>query len=199
MKDETFVYHQDVREKKVTARGAHNRRTHTGKRGSVKFPSDFLSKKELAKMSGECKTYRMNDPMKWAEFKEMPDDLQKTYITAIRDRFHVPACRIAKMLGVSDVTMGGVCKRLGVVFHKGLSKEFDVTSWADWCAGKAQTETAAPPENDEAEQPADRGAVLPCDGRMTFFGTADDALQMVKRVLGDAAVRITVSWEVADE
>lgn len=45
MKDETYSYISDVKEKGITARSARNRRTHTGKGGKVRFPSDSLSKK----------------------------------------------------------------------------------------------------------------------------------------------------------
>ena len=80
MKDETYAFISDVKDKKITARSARHTRTHCGKGGRVRFPSDNLSKKELQKMNGECKSFRLNDPMVWKEFKSMPDDLKITYI-----------------------------------------------------------------------------------------------------------------------
>ena len=47
MTDERYTFVSDVRDKKRTARGAFNKRTHCGKGGAVKFPSDFMSKKEI--------------------------------------------------------------------------------------------------------------------------------------------------------
>ena len=91
MKDETYLFVSDMKDKKVTARSARNKRTHCGKGGRVRFPSDNLSKKELQKMNGECKAYRLNDPMGWKEFKAMPDDLKITYIKLLRKEFNVPA------------------------------------------------------------------------------------------------------------
>ena len=35
-------------------------------------------------MSGECKSYRLNSPMSWDEFKAMPDDIKITYIKLLR-------------------------------------------------------------------------------------------------------------------
>ena len=84
MKDETYVFIQDVKEKKTTARSARHTRTHCGRGGRVRLPSDNLSKKELMKMSGECKSYRLNSPMSWDEFKAMPDDIKITYIKLLR-------------------------------------------------------------------------------------------------------------------
>ena len=79
MDDEKYVFFQDVREKKVTGYSARKQRSHCGKAG-CKLPSDYLTKKEIKNMSGEVKSYRLNEPMTYAEFRLMPEDLQKTYI-----------------------------------------------------------------------------------------------------------------------
>ena len=60
MKDEEYLFHQTCREQKNIARSARNKRTHNGKGGRVKFPSDYMTKKELQKMNGEVKSYRLN-------------------------------------------------------------------------------------------------------------------------------------------
>lgn len=46
MNDEKYVFINDCAEKKRTARGIHNKRTHAGKGGKVIFPSDYLTRKE---------------------------------------------------------------------------------------------------------------------------------------------------------
>ena len=76
MSDEKYELMQDTRDKAITARSARSTRTHCGKGGAVKFPSDNLTKKEREAMNGKCETYRMNDPMTWEQFKAMPDDLK---------------------------------------------------------------------------------------------------------------------------
>lgn len=105
MSDEKYLLMQDTKEKKITARGARHTRTHCGKSGAVKFPSDYLTKKELKAMSGECKTYRLNDPMTWDEFKDMPNDLKISYIQALRAKYDVPDKYIAEMMGVCTKTL----------------------------------------------------------------------------------------------
>ena len=57
--DEQYVLREDTREKAITARSARHTRTHCGKGGAVKFPSDYLSKKELKAMNGETKSYNI--------------------------------------------------------------------------------------------------------------------------------------------
>lgn len=136
MKDETFVFVSDVREKKDIARSSHHKRTHTGKGGAVKFPSDFLSRKEVAAMSSEVKSYRLNEPMKWKEFKAMPDDIKIIYINAIRNKYRVPDTKIYEMLGICVREGCREINRLGIGRGKGCrSKNPDLDGWCMWVNG----------------------------------------------------------------
>ena len=45
MSEITDMFYDECADRKRTARGAFNKRTHNGKRGGVKLPSDYLSKK----------------------------------------------------------------------------------------------------------------------------------------------------------
>lgn len=69
-------------------------------------------------MNGECKSYRLNDPMSWAEFKKMPDDIQVTYITALRKKYSVSDTKLAEMFGVSKDVISRQFKRLGLDKNK---------------------------------------------------------------------------------
>ena len=66
MTDERYTFVQDVKEKKRTARGYHNK---VRRGGAMKLPSDYLTKKERDAMNGECVTISLDRPMKWANFK----------------------------------------------------------------------------------------------------------------------------------
>ena len=114
MKDETYLFISDVKDKKIIARSARHTRTHCGKGGRVRLPSDNLSKKELQKMNGEVKRYRLNDPMDWKTFKSMPDDLKITYIKLVREKFGVPDSQIAKHMGINTCSFSQEMKRLGM-------------------------------------------------------------------------------------
>ena len=98
--DEQYVMISDSIEKKKIARSSHNRKTHCGKGGRVKFPSDYLSKKELKAMNGDLKTYNLNRPMTWEEFRSMPQDLQIMYIKKLRNEFGVPDIVLCKVMGI---------------------------------------------------------------------------------------------------
>lgn len=104
----------DVREKKNVSRSYRNKRTHCGKGGAVRLPSDKLTKKELQKMNGQCETYKLNQPMKWPEFLAMPLELQITYVKQLRKKFNVPDARIARMLCVSQCTFSQYVRKQGI-------------------------------------------------------------------------------------
>lgn len=68
----------DIVQKKRVARGAfaHVNR----KRGKCRLPSDYLTAAQKKEMNGAVKTYNIMRPMPLAEFKGMPDDLQREYL-----------------------------------------------------------------------------------------------------------------------
>ena len=136
MKDETYVFISDVKEKGSIGRSARHRKTHTGKGGRVRLPSDNLSKKELKKMSGECKSYRLNEPMGWNEFKAMPDDIQITYIKLLREKFDVPDVELYKMFGTDKDTLSRYFKKLNLrVPRKNSHRKWKKEEWFAWVHG----------------------------------------------------------------
>lgn len=86
----------DSMQKKRIARGAMNKVRHTG----CTLPHEHLTKKELKKMNGEVKKYSLTQPMKWAEFRAMPIDLQRKYIKMLQDGYHVSNAMLAEMFGI---------------------------------------------------------------------------------------------------
>lgn len=104
--DEEYVFRKDCGEKKSVAASSHKQRTHCGKGGRVKFPSDFMTKKERNSMNGECVSYKLGEPMTWDEFKALPEELKKEYIQKIREKFNAPNTAIADMLGCNRKTLG---------------------------------------------------------------------------------------------
>jgi hypothetical protein len=208
MNDAKYTFMQDIKEKKITARGSHNRRAHAGKGGAVKFPSDYLSKKELKAMSSETKTYKMNEPISWAEFKAMPEDLQRQYLTNLRERYNVSFTKIGEMFGVSKFLINTTARSLGIgQGGSGGIKGFDCKGWEAFIHSNA-AEIPAPDETDtaEANNTADTPknepvavnefkAAIPLYGSMSFTGNATEALKTTIAILGGAAVDITISWQ----
>lgn len=144
LSDEQYLLMQDTKDKKITARSSRHTRTHCGKGGRVKFPSDYLSKKELKAMNGKCETYRMNSPISWDEFKSYPEEHQKTYIQLLRKKWNVPDTYIAEMFGVHPQTMGRWFKCLGL--NKGIgkgAKVWDKEGFLAWRSGAKGEAVAA--------------------------------------------------------
>ena len=116
--DEQYVMISDSIEKKKIARSSHNRKTHCGKGGRVKFPSDYLSKKELKAMNGVVKSYNLNKPMTWKEFRSMPQDLQVMYIKKLRNEFEVPDIVLGKAMGICKSSFSRAMSELNLSLGK---------------------------------------------------------------------------------
>lgn len=210
MTDEKYTFVSDVIDKKQTARSARSRRTHTGKGGRAKLPSDYMTKKELEAMNGECKTYRMNSPMKWAEFKAMPDELKIDYIKSILEKYHAPASAVADMLGIHRTALYPEYRRLGLeVGQKGWKPDFDKEGFLAWANGvpvqKAEAPQDVPVEVPQVEEqkaaPAIHGEscrLVPNSGTMVFEGKVDEVLKTVAVLLGGANVHISITWDVLE-
>ena len=132
MTDEKYTFITDVAEKKRIARGAFNKRTHNGKGGKVRFPSDYLSNKERNEMNGEIREYRMNSPITYAEFKKYPDDLKKKYIQRLHDMFDVPDKDIAEMMGVNVKTLATALAKIDARGGRRGKRKADYVAFEKW-------------------------------------------------------------------
>ena len=211
MTDEKFVFVSDVRDKKRTARGSFNKRSHAGKGGAVKFPSDYLTRKEKEAMNGEVKSYRLNSPMDWKSFRAMPDDIKVLYIRGIRERYGATNTNIAEMLGIHKVNFAREVSRLGLNAGHRRSKPFDGEGWCRWIHGVAEDhERMMPCDMPEQENPKEEFCVeavktaeedhtqepaIPANGNLYFECNATIALQTINRILQDSCVKLSVVWE----
>ncbi len=221
MTDEKFVFIQDSKEKKNIAHSARNRRTHAGKGGKVRFPSDYLSKKELQAMNGEVTAYPLNRMMTWKEFKAMPDDIKATYIELIRDKYNTTDRVLAEAFGVHRITVHNEFKRLGLCMGSGNGGKriWDEEGFKVFCVGcdpdpveELAEEVEAVVEDFVCENDSDspfskikelpvvensareEAPAIPCSGSLTFNGAADAALKTVMNLLGGSEVTITIRW-----
>lgn len=132
MTDEKYTFITDVAEKKRIARGAFNKRTHNGKGGKVRFPSDYLSNKERNEMNGKVREYRMNSPITYAEFKKYPDDLKKKYVKRLRDMFDVSDTDIAAMMGVKAKTLNAALVKIDASGGRRGKRKADYVAFEKW-------------------------------------------------------------------
>ena len=94
MTEAAKVFHDDIREKKSIKNSA-SKTNRTGK-GPVKFPSDYLSKKEKEALNGECSTWKYSDFPDREAFNRMPDDIKIGYLNWIINVYGVGIASISK-------------------------------------------------------------------------------------------------------
>jgi hypothetical protein len=196
LSDEAYEFTKDSIEKKITARSARNMRTHNGKGGPVKFPSDYLSKKELKAMNGECKSYRLNAPMTWEEFKDVPDDLKVCYIKALRNKFNVPNNAIAEMFGVSAPVVTQHFKCYGLAEGKGASaskRNWNKEGWLAWLHG------ANPGSVKPSETPVENNEVVTDEEHEIIIGETAASVALEDAVGAEKAESIEKLCEEAYE
>lgn len=102
MRDGEYLFHLSQRENRHS--GAFHKRNGSKSR-KCSLPSDNLTAKQREELNGPMKTYNLKKPMKWEEFKDMPDDLKKEYLLFLNRTYHASARRIAVMFGVPRNTL----------------------------------------------------------------------------------------------
>lgn len=171
-------------------------------------------------MNGEVKSYKLNEPMSWKAFKELPDDIKVTYIKLLREKWGVPDSYIAEMMGISQALISKEAVRLGIAGgKKSRGYKWDIVGFKAWAYGvpvveaepvqavKDDSSTAIPeaviedpvPEENacvEAEEDAATVRTIPCNGSMVFEGKAEEVLKTIGVLLGGANVHISVTWDV---
>lgn len=206
MNEARKAFIKDMQDKKDTARSARHRRTHAGKGGSVRLPHDNMTRKELRKMNGEEKTYRINTPMRWEDFKAMPDDLKKEYVLGIREKFkNPPDGDIAKMFGVAPQTAAPLFRRLSIpTLAPWQRKDYDKAGFYAWAGLEAEQPTKPPEESQESYPGEDRDdnkapepqtyPAKPNSGCLQSEGPAAASLNTVAALLGEKNVKISIIW-----
>lgn len=106
-------------------------------------------------MSGECKSYRLNEPMKWHEFLAMPEDIQVTYIRLIREKWNPPIVVLANMMGCDRANLSKYLKSLGFDKAKRGTHPWDKTGFAEWAYGIPAENKEEPDEEVKDEVPVE--------------------------------------------
>ena len=189
MKDEKYVFFQDLKEKKVTGYSARKQRSHCGKGGRVKLPSDYLTKKELKNMSGKCRTYRLNSPMKWREFKAMPEDLQIAYIKAIKEKYNPTVTAIGKMMGVERANLSKHLPGLGFEKQPKGAHEWDKEGFAEWCFGAKKTEECQSVQ-EEVDEP-----LVAVEQEVVEEAVSTEEIEEILTLIGEEATAIAADVE----
>ena len=205
MTDEKYIFIETERERKRTARGVHNKRSHAGRGGRVKTPSDYLSRKERDKMNGDVNTYKLNEPMSWKEFKRMPDDIQSQYLKGIISKYDPDAIAMGQMFKATAETVRRRMKELGIKPKKGGRHDPDRNdAFFAWLhgnpteSGGVVVDTVEPAEVEEVKTVAELPGrkLAPLSGHMTLCGTPAEIGETIASFLGNECIKCEVTWEV---
>lgn len=196
----------DVLQRKRSTYGARHKKNGSKSRKCT-LPQDTMSAAELKRRNGEMSTFNLGKPMRWAEFKTMPDDLKIEYITGLREKYNASEAKVAAMMGVSPSWLFREIKRIGG--HDDVRRkmsEAQLAAWEEFC--KPTSDTLAPPEvitpigPGEAKEPVEDA--IPCEkksgcsinsGLLSFTGKAPDIAITLMKFLGDREYRISVEFE----
>ena len=127
-----------LQKKRIAAGARHMKRGSRSKRCSL--PSDNLTPAQLKRRNGPVSTYKLDAPMRWDDFKAMPVDLQKQYLTNLVETYGATNEMLGDMFYVHPTYVGAVKKALGVFSHnpRHLGKEKKTIRdqmWAAFCNG----------------------------------------------------------------
>ena len=145
-----------LQKKRIAAGARHMKRGSRSKRCSL--PSDNLTPAQLKRRNGPVSTYKLDAPMRWDDFKSMPDDLQKQYLEGLMKTYGATDAMIGRMFYVSDVSVLRERHRLGIPSRNRCLSMDNTASrdqmWAAFCngvvgGGDAVKETPKEPEKVE--------------------------------------------------
>lgn len=145
----------DVMQKKRIASGDRYR-----KRGSksrkCSLPSDNLTEAQLRKLNGPAQSYQLGEPMTYAAFKTLPEDLQREYLLYLHENYGATNDMIARMFGMTTVTTQKIRDQLGLNWDspRNLTQEQRTDrakAWQAFLEGEALEEDT--PEEEGAEDP----------------------------------------------
>ena len=127
-----------LQKKRIAAGARHMRRGSRSKRCFL--PSDNLTPAQLKRRNGPVSTYKLDAPMRWDDFKAMPVDLQKKYLTNLVEAYGATNEMLGDMFYVHQTRVGAVKTALGVVSHNprrliGEKKAIRDQMWAAFCNG----------------------------------------------------------------
>ena len=136
MTDEKYIYLQDIREKKSAGRGVFGKRTGSKTR-YVGLPHDHVTAAELKRRNGKVSTVKLNQPITYAELKELTPSLRFLYLDNCINRYKARRLDLVAMLGISNPGFGRMIAKLPgkLEFKGGLHKP--APEWLAFINGEA--------------------------------------------------------------
>lgn len=213
----------DARQKKIIANSARHK---IGPTRKCTLPSDYLTKGEIEKMNGPVQTYNLSRTMTLAQYKAMPDDMQRAYMDKLAAHGG-NGVRVAGMFGVSPQAIRVSLSAIGYKFpHAAGTKRGDTEKWIAWTNGQAkeirmpaskeplaELSKPAQPEAEAVQQvqrkpimppttplmpPRPTKPIQPTSGTLEYSGPVGAVMDALSRVLPDN-VYIRVTFDRIEE
>lgn len=169
-------FYEEVKQKKSLVSNARHKVSGARSRKCT-LPSDHLTAAQKRCLNGPVHTYAINRPTTWAQFKEMPADLQQAHLDYVQNRFSVGLGTIARLVwGVSDSCAYSYAAKQGLSYQnfRGCHNAEGFAGLKSWSGLYDELEEAAG-EPEEAEAPAaeepTEAAAEPVLARMLCSGT----------------------------
>lgn len=152
MDDTTYTFISDIREKKSTASGARHR-VCGAKSKKCTLPHEKLTPAQLRRRNGPVKTYSCSRPCTYFQFTEMPEDIQKQYLTNLLSTHGASVTSIAMMWEVTSQTVRKHFSRLGIPRDRIRCNSI---LWSQFLRGneEPQQEAVCEPEAEPQSSPA---------------------------------------------
>lgn len=68
------------------------------------LPNDGLTLKEVREINGTPTSYKLNEPVQWADFRAWPEDIQREYLDGLQRKYRVGLNEIARMMGAREAS-----------------------------------------------------------------------------------------------
>lgn len=122
------------------------------------LPNDGLTLKEVREINGTPTSYKLNEPVQWADFRAWPEDIQREYLDGLQSKYHVGLNEIARMMGAREASFAD-WKTANGIKSRFKGRSYPMPEWADFKARAAWLEPTpqrepnpAPPEKKQEER-----------------------------------------------
>lgn len=216
MKDIEYMLKRDAKEKKSIGRGA-RARVNGSKTKYCGLPSDHLTAAQWKRRNSMVYTYNLNAPMSYDQFKKLPDDLKREYITRLQKLYAVPQKAVCEMMGTSPQSVSRWYTLLGIphgyygypapdsLWWKFIAGEdmsaykasdiSDVASSDEGCVTTPDDlESHTESSSCVAEAPA--AQVYPSSAQLTFTCTKEELIAYIQSSVPSGDVAFTLGYHV---
>ena len=203
-------FYEEVKQKKSLVSSARHKVSGARSRKCT-LPSDHLTAAQKRGLNGPVHTYAINRPMTWAQFKEMPADLQQAHLDYVQNRFSVGLGTIARPVwGVSDSCAYSYAAKQGLSYQnfRGSHNAEGFAGLKSWSGLYGETEAPAeepeaaevPAEEELAEEPAEEPAEsvlarMLCSGTvLRLSGTPEELTRAIVEALAGRDAELEISF-----